>query len=45
MTVVVEESDDEYVVWPLGKASRLGVVIKLLLILPYYWFVIILLKV
>jgi hypothetical protein len=32
-------------VWPLGKAPRLGVVIKLLLILPYYWFVIMLLKV
>jgi hypothetical protein len=28
MTVVVEESDDEYVVWPLGKAPRLDVVIK-----------------
>jgi hypothetical protein len=32
-------------VWPLGKALRLCVVIKLLLILPYYRFVIILLKV
>jgi hypothetical protein len=38
MTVVVEESDDEWVVWPLGKAPHLGVVIKLLLILHYYWF-------
>jgi hypothetical protein len=32
-------------VWTLGKAPRLGVVIKLLLILHYYWFVITLLKV
>jgi hypothetical protein len=45
MTVVVEESDDELAVWPLGKAPRLSVVIKLLLILHYYWFVIMLLKV
>jgi hypothetical protein len=36
MTVVVEESDDEYAVWPLDKASRLGVLIKLLLIFHYY---------
>jgi hypothetical protein len=42
MTVVVEKSDDEQVVWPLGKTPRLGVVIKLLLILHYYWFVIML---
>jgi hypothetical protein len=33
MTVVIEESDDEQAVWPLGKAPRLGVVIKLLVIL------------
>jgi hypothetical protein len=45
MTVAVEESDDEQAMWPLGKASRLGVVIKLLLILHYYWFVIMLLMV
>jgi hypothetical protein len=45
MTVVVEESDDEWTVWPLGKALRLCVVIKLLLILHYYWFVIMLLLV
>jgi hypothetical protein len=32
-------------VWPLDKAPRLGVVIKLLLILHYYWFVIMLLTV
>jgi hypothetical protein len=45
MPVVVEESDNEYVVWPLGKTPHLGVVIKLLLILHYYWFVIMLLMV
>jgi hypothetical protein len=45
MTVVVEESDDEWAIWPLGKAPRLGVVIKLLLILHYYWFVMMLLLV
>jgi hypothetical protein len=32
-------------VWPVGKASHLSVVVKLLMILPYYWFVIMLLKV
>jgi nitrate reductase NapAB chaperone NapD len=43
MTVVVKESDDEQIMWSLGKASRLSVVIKLLLVLHYYWFVIMLL--
>jgi hypothetical protein len=45
MTVVVKENDDEEAVWPLGKAPRLGVVIKLLRILHYYWFVIMILMV
>jgi hypothetical protein len=31
--------------WPLGKAPRFGVVIKLLRILHYYWFIIMLLMV